>query len=59
MLVKAQISSDWVQENYQDFISPAFCGLFVSVFTMLIVYLDSEVPGLSPPVPFSPRKANE
>lgn len=35
---------------------PLFCGLLMTVFTWIMIYLDSSVPGVKPPTPFSPEK---
>lgn len=56
--VQAQLSFafDWSEQNQLSAkLTPVLCGLIVSVFCYAIVYLDSAVPGVSPPTPFSPR----
>ncbi|EFA08599.2 ADP-ribosylation factor-like protein 6-interacting protein 6 [Tribolium castaneum] len=35
---------------------PAVCGVLTTYFTWLMVYLDSDVPGVQPPSPLSPNK---
>ncbi|XP_044252613.1 ADP-ribosylation factor-like protein 6-interacting protein 6 [Tribolium madens] len=35
---------------------PVVCGIFTTYFTWLMVYLDSDVPGVQPPSPLSPNK---
>lgn len=56
---KYDASLEWTQNNYTYLIQPAFYGVLVSLFTMMIIYFDSDVPGVNPPTPFSPRKANQ
>lgn len=56
---KYDASLEWTQNNYTHLIQPALYGVLVSIFTMVIIYFDSDVPGVNPPTPFSPRKANQ
>ncbi|GLV32975.1 uncharacterized protein CBL_08963 [Carabus blaptoides fortunei] len=35
---------------------PVLCGLLMTSFTWLMMYLDSSVPGVQPPTPFSPAR---
>lgn len=42
--------------RYSRFWVPALCGFATGLFTWLMVYLDSSVPGVQPPSPFSPSK---
>lgn len=35
---------------------PVLCGIGMTVFTWIMIYLDSSVPGVKPPTPFSPEK---
>ncbi|XP_063707742.1 uncharacterized protein LOC134836469 [Culicoides brevitarsis] len=45
-----------IRINLTNVIACAFIGFFVTVFSWMIVYLDSDVPGVNPPTPLSPRK---
>lgn len=56
MLTKVKISSIWLSTNYGYVLWPICCGIAVSIFTWAMVYFDSDVPGISPPSPLSPRK---
>ncbi|KAF2895623.1 hypothetical protein ILUMI_10553 [Ignelater luminosus] len=42
--------------KYSRFWFPVLCGALATWFTWLMVYLDSEVPGVQPPSPLSPSK---
>ena len=42
--------------KYSRYWLPVLCGLLTTYFTWLIVYLDSNVPGVQPPSPLSPSK---
>ncbi|XP_030387050.1 ADP-ribosylation factor-like protein 6-interacting protein 6 [Scaptodrosophila lebanonensis] len=56
--VQSQLSAalEWSQDNQiPSKISPVVCGLIVAIVSYALVYLDSAVPGVSPPTPFSPR----
>lgn len=49
---------DWnVQSNIPPIIWPILCGIGMSIFTWVMVYLDSDEPGINPPTPFSPSKS--
>lgn len=55
----ASIMADWVQYiGYYDLAQMLIISAMITVFTMIITYYDSNVPGQNPPTPFSPRKAN-
>jgi hypothetical protein len=42
--------------KYSSIWLPALCGVLTTYFTWMMVYLDSHVPGVQPPSPFSPNK---
>ncbi|RZC34749.1 ankyrin repeat and zinc finger domain-containing protein 1 [Asbolus verrucosus] len=42
--------------KYSNVWLPALCGVLTTYFTWIMVYLDSQVPGVQPPSPFSPSK---
>lgn len=46
----------WLASNFGHLMWPAVCGILVTAFTWAMVYLDSDVPGISPPSPLSPQK---
>lgn len=56
---KYDASLEWTQTNYTYLMQPAFYAILISIFTMMIIYFDSDIPGINPPTPFSPRKANQ
>lgn len=49
---------DFTHIDYNHLIQSIIYALVISGFTMIIIYFDSDIPGVSPPTPFSPRKAN-
>lgn len=42
--------------RYSNIWLPILCGIMSSYFTWIMVYLDSNVPGVHPPSPLSPKK---
>uniref|UniRef100_A0A6P7FMX6 ADP-ribosylation factor-like protein 6-interacting protein 6 n=1 Tax=Diabrotica virgifera virgifera TaxID=50390 RepID=A0A6P7FMX6_DIAVI len=45
--------------KYSNIWLPIVCGVLSSYFTWMMVYLDSNEPGVQPPSPFSPKKYKE
>lgn len=42
--------------RYSKFWLPVLCGTLATWFTWLMVYLDSNIPGVQPPSPLSPSR---
>lgn len=42
--------------KYSNVWLPILCGILSSYFTWIMVYLDSNIPGVQPPSPLSPKK---
>lgn len=42
--------------KYSRFWLPVLCGCLTTAFTWIMVYLDSDIPGVQPPSPLSPSK---
>lgn len=50
---------EWPEHiSYYDFAQMLIISSMITIFAMAITYYDSDVPGVNPPTPFSPRKAN-
>lgn len=45
--------------SYYDFAQMLIISSMITIFAMAITYYDSDVPGVCPPTPFSPRKAKQ
>lgn len=58
-LTKINAGAEWTQSNYPYLTQPLICAVLVTIFSMTINYFDSDVPGVCPPTPFSPRKAHQ
>lgn len=56
IIVKIGASSAWVQTNYHSYVWPVAVSSAISMLTTFMIYFDSDVPGQSPPTPFSPSK---
>lgn len=48
----SEISSACSLLHFNALVCPTLCGLIVGAFAWMIVYIDSETPGVNPPVPF-------
>lgn len=55
---KVNTRLDFTHIDYNHLIESIIYAVVISGFTMIIIYFDSDIPGISPPTPFSPRKAN-
>lgn len=47
-----QVLTGWTLGHLEAFVCPIVCGLAVGCFAWMMVYMDSEVQGTNPPVPF-------
>lgn len=56
MLTKVQLTSNWMSENCGCLLWPSIKGLSWTIAAWTLLYLDSDEPGVNPPVPLSPRK---
>lgn len=59
MMNKSTSALEWTQANYTYLSEPLLFAVLISLFTIMIIYFDSDIPGVSPPTPFSPRKAHQ
>uniref|UniRef100_A0A336MBG9 CSON014362 protein n=1 Tax=Culicoides sonorensis TaxID=179676 RepID=A0A336MBG9_CULSO len=59
-ITKEQLSSGYssfkFRVNLMNLLTCGLIGALVTVFSWTIVYLDSDIPGINPPTPLSPRK---
>ncbi|XP_037953073.1 uncharacterized protein LOC119683461 [Teleopsis dalmanni] len=45
--------TNWISENeVVTKLFPLFCGLVFGIFSFIMVYIDSNIPGVCPPIPF-------
>ncbi|XP_055317268.1 uncharacterized protein LOC129576345 [Sitodiplosis mosellana] len=56
---KVNAGVEWTQVNYVYLTQPLVVAVLVTIFMMTINYFDSDVPGICPPTPFTPRKAQQ
>lgn len=54
---KTVFKNVWVDSvKYSKYWFPILCGFLTTYFTWLMVYIDSNVPGIQPPSPLSPSR---
>jgi len=57
ILAKVQFTSNWISDNCSYILWPSIKGLSWTIASCTLLYLDSDVPGVNPPITLSPRKA--
>lgn len=55
-LTFVRLSWIWLASTFGHLMWPAVCGILVTLFSWAMIYLDSDVPGISPPSPLSSQK---